>query len=192
MHNKAKHLLKKCWPVLLAGVLLLGACENDLKKVQEISGSQVNMLVDTVHGVDIILSDSAIVKGRMMAPVLLQYQGKSPYNEMPKGVNVIFYDKNLTQIGTLTSEYAIRHENEKTTIFRKNVVAKNAKGETFKSEELIWDESSKLMHSDKLVEITMANGDIMNGTGFKSNDKFTDWTFEHSSGIFSVTDSPGQ
>ena len=38
MPGVAKHLLKICWPALLTGMLLLSACENDLKKVQEIIG----------------------------------------------------------------------------------------------------------------------------------------------------------
>jgi LPS export ABC transporter protein LptC len=188
----AKYPSKIIWPLLLAGILLTSACENDLKKIQEISGSQVNMLIDTVHGVDVIYSDSARVKARMLAPIMLESQGKDPYNEMPKGVNIIFYDKNLVQEGTLKSDYAIRHDNTKTTVFRKNVVATNAKGETFTSEELVWDEANKLMHSDKVVQIRMANGDIINGTGFQSDQGMEHWTLNQSTGTFSVTDSEEQ
>jgi hypothetical protein len=189
----AKYPSKIIWPLLLASLLLLlGACENDLKKIQEISGSHINLLVDTVHGVDVIYSDSAKVKARMLAPIMLQTQGKDPYNEMPHGVNLIFYDKDLVQEGTLKSDYAIRHDNTKTTIFRKNVVATNAKGETFTSDELIWDEAAKQMHSDKVMQIRMADGDIINGTGFQSDQGLEHWTVKNSTGVFNVTDSLGQ
>lgn len=189
MFGRAKHLKYLCWPALLAGMLTVSACENDLKKVQEISSEDVSKEVETFTGVDVIYSDSAKVKGRMFSPLLLQYQGKNPYNEMPKGVKVIFYDKDLNQIGTLTSNYAIQNDRDKKIVFRRNVVAKNQKGETFRSEELIWDQISKQMHSSKTVQITMANGDVMNGTGFNSDQSLNHWTVTNSTGIFNVTDS---
>ena len=59
------------------------------------------------------------------------------------------------------------------TEFYKNVVATNAKGETFKSDELIWDQDKKTLYSDKLVHIIMSNGDITDGVNFTSDDKLT-------------------
>jgi len=192
MHGVAKHLPKLCWPALLTGMLLLSACENDLKKIQEISATDVSTPVEKYTDVDIIYSDSAKVKFRIRAPLLLQYTGAKPYNEMPKGVNVTLFDANLNQIGTLTADYAIQRESEKTIQCERNVVARNEKGETFKSDELIWDQDSKQMHSSKLVQITMANGDIMNGKGFQSDQTLNHWTIDQSTGIFNVTDSPTQ
>jgi len=192
MHGGAKHLPKVCWPALLTGLLLLSACENDLKKVQEISAVDVSTPVERYTDVNIIYSDSAKVKFQVLAPLLLQYTGNKPYNEMPKGVNITLFDKDLNKIGNLTADYAIQREDEKTIQCRKNVVARNDKGETFKSDELIWDQNSKQMHSSKEVQITMANGDIMNGTGFQSDQTLNHWTINQSTGIFSVTDAPAQ
>jgi LPS export ABC transporter protein LptC len=191
MFGVAKHLFKLCWPALLTGMLLLSACENDLKKVQELSANQLNMDVDTVHGVDIIFSDSAKVKFRILSPLLLQYQGKKPYNLMPKTVNAIIFD-DMVQAGTLTADTGMQSDVEKKIEFRKNVVAKNVKGETFKSDELIWDQTTKMVHSNKPVQITLANGDIMNGTGFVSDDKMKHWTLQQSTAILNVSDAPTQ
>ena len=171
-------------------MLLISACENDIKKIREISANQINMDIDTVHGVDMIYSDSAKVKFRILAPLLLQHTGKNPYNIMTKGVNILIYDKDLTQMGTLTADTGIQNDVTKKVEFHKNVVAKNAKGETFKSDELIWDQTTKLMHSDKAVQITMANGDVMNGIGFQSDQSLGHWTITKSTGIFNVTDAP--
>jgi len=191
MYSRAKQVLKICWPVLVSG-MLLSACENDLKKVREISENQSNMDIDTVHGVDIIYSDSAHVKFRILSPLLLQYTGKKPYNKMTKGLKILIYDKDLSQMGTVTADTGIQHPDNNKIEFHKNVVAKNAKGETFKSEELIWDPATKMMYSSKVVQITMANGDIMNGTGFQSDQTLGHWTITKSTGIFNVTDAPTQ
>jgi LPS export ABC transporter protein LptC len=192
MFSRAKHLSKICLPALLTGLLLLSACENDLKKVQEISSEDVSKPITSFNDVDVIFSDSAKVKGRMFSPLLLQSTGKDSYNEMPKGVRLIFYDDDLNQKGTLTSDYAIQHADSSTILFRKNVVATNVKGETFKSEELVLDQKTNMLHSTKQVQITMANGDVMYGTGFQSDMGMSHWTINQSNGIFSVTDAPTQ
>ena len=193
MLGRAKLLSKLFWPAIVTGIVLFSACENDINKIRELSANQVNTDVDTIHGVDIIYSDSAKVRFRVLAPLLLQYQGKKPYKLMPKTVNVIFYNKeDMTQMGTLTADTAIQSGDGNKLEFHKNVVAKNAKGETFKSDELIWDKSSKTMYSNKVVQIKMANGDIMNGTGFKSDQTLAHWTMTQSTGIFNVTDAPTQ
>jgi LPS export ABC transporter protein LptC len=193
MLDRAGHLSKICLPVILTGLLLFTACENDINKIREISASQVSADVDTIHGVDIIYSDSARVKFRVKAPLLLQYQGKVPYNLMPKTVNVVFFNKeDTTQMGTLTADTGIQTADGSKLEFHKNVVAQNAKGETFKSDELIWDKTSKTMYSNKEVQIKLANGDIMNGTGFQSDQSLAHWTMTQSTGLFNVTDAPTQ
>lgn len=191
MHGVAKQLSKICWPALLSALLMFSACENDLKKIQELSANQLNMDVDTIHSVDMIYSDSAMVKFRITAPLLLQYQGKRPYNLMPNTVDVAVFE-NLVQTGSITADTGIQSDIDKKIQFRKNVIAKNDKGETFKSDELIWDQTTKMIHSSKIVQIHLANGDIMNGTGFVSDDKMKHWTVQSSTGIFNVTDAPNQ
>ena len=136
MFGGARYLSKIGWLPILTGMMLSSACENDINKIREISANQVNSNVDTIHGIDIIYSDSAKVRFRILAPLLLQYQGKKPYNLMPKTVNVIFFNKeDMSQMGTLTADTAIQNDADNKYEFHKNVVAKNAKGETFKSDE---------------------------------------------------------
>ncbi len=187
-----KHISKLCLPALLAAMLLLPACENDINKIHQLSAIQ-NMDVDTMHGVDIIFSDSAHVKFKVLSPLLLKYTaGKNPYNLMPKGVHILIYDRDLSQMGDLTADTGIQRESSNKIEFHKNVVAKNAKGDIFRSDELIWDQATKKMHSNKAVEITMANGDITHGIGFTSDQSFEHWTIDKMNGIFNVDEKDTQ
>jgi LPS export ABC transporter protein LptC len=113
-----------------------------------------------------------------------------PYTEFPKGVKIIFFDEKMGEKGTITADYAIKRDKENTIEFRKNVVASNNQGETFKSEELIYDQTAKKLFSNKPVQITMSNGDIMNGTGFNSNESLYPWHIDQSTGRFNVTEKP--
>jgi LPS export ABC transporter protein LptC len=191
MFSVAKHLLKKGWPALLTGMLLLSACENDLKKVQELSANQSNMNVDSIHGVDIIFSDSAKVKFRLTSPLLLQYNGKNPRKLMPKTVDLLIYE-NMVQTGSITADTGIRDDLSENIEFRKNVVAKNDNGDIYKSDELVWDKATKTVHSNKVVHITSANGNVMDATGFKSDDKLHHWTADQTTAIFNVTNASTQ
>jgi len=191
MHLGAK-LLKVLFLPAVFSVLILSSCENDLKKIKEIASRDLSKSIDSTKGVDMIFSDSAVVKAHMFAPLLLQATGKNTYSEMPKGVRIIFYDKNFNQISTITSEYAIQRDQERVIELRKNVVAVNQKGEQFKSDELIWDENSKMMHSNKPVQIITATGDVMNGTTFTSDQSLNHWSMTQSTGTFNVNSSPAQ
>lgn len=142
-------------------------CENDLRDVEQISSKKLAIPVDTSKDVTIIYSDSSVVKAKLITPELLHFKIKNEYYEMKKGVIVIFYDSNLQEKSRLTADYAIRRVNEKITEFRKNVIITGSKGETFKSEELLWDENKKKFISNQPVVINTKSGTI-NGTGFEA------------------------
>jgi LPS export ABC transporter protein LptC len=175
-------------PVIVAGMAFLATgCENDLKDLQKISASEVSKPVERYTNVDIIYSDSAKVKAHMISPLMLDYtKVDKPYTEMPKGVKVVFYDADMKENGTITSDYAIRHVLEKTIELRKNVVGTNAKGETFTTEELIWNESTKQISSDTVVHVKMTDGTMLDGTSFVSDENLTHWKFGQASGIIHV------
>lgn len=193
MDSRAKKLFTTYLPALFVCMLTLSACENSLNDIKKISSKEEDKPISRSTGVDVIYSDSAKVKARLFTPLMIDLDDpKKPYQEMPKGVKIIFYDDDLKEKGTITSEYAIRLEKENQITFRKNVVATNAQGETFKSEELIYDQTTKKIYSNKPVQITMKNGNSMNGTGFKSNESMYPWTIDNSKGIFNVDEKAVQ
>lgn len=167
--------------LMFIGTITFVSCSSgDLKKAKEISLKE-EIQVETTTGAEIIYSDSAKVKAKLKAPVLLHFKAKNPYYEMPKGIDVTFYDEDLKVTSTVTSDYAIRKENEKSVELRKNVVATNAEGRTFKSEELIWDENTKKFHSSKLVTIETDQATI-SGTSFWALEDFSYYEIKQGSG----------
>jgi LPS export ABC transporter protein LptC len=187
MHSQAKKLFHICLPALLICMLFLSACENSLNDIEKIASKEEDKPISTSKGVDVIYSDSAKVKARLLTPLMIEEDDPSKgYQEMPKGVKIIFYDDNLKQKGTITSEYAIRLQKENTITFRRNVVATNAQEETFKSEELVYDQTAKKIYTKKPVTIDMGNGNVMQGIGATSNESLYPWNIDQSTGIFHV------
>jgi LPS export ABC transporter protein LptC len=184
--SKAKQISGLFLPVIIAGVALMTGCENDLKDIQKISATEVNKPVEKYTGVDVVYSDSARVKAHMTAPLMINYKVKNPYTEMPNGVKVIFYDNNLVATSTITANYGVYRQSEKKIELRKNVVGTNVKGDTFTSDELIWDQNTKQVHSSKLVHVKLADGSITDGTSFVSDENFEHWTLTQGTGIIHV------
>jgi LPS export ABC transporter protein LptC len=186
MDNQAKKFLSLCLPAFFC-MLLISSCENSLNDIQKIASKEEDKPISTSKGVEVTYSDSAKVKARLLTPLMIELDDQNkPYQEMPKGVKIIFYDDSLREKGTITSDYAIRLEKENTITFRKNVVATNAQGETFKSEELIYDQTAKKLYTTKPVQINMGNGDVMQGIGATSNESLHPWHIDKSTGVFHV------
>jgi LPS export ABC transporter protein LptC len=183
---RAKQISNLFLPVIIAGIAIITGCENDLKDIQKISAAEVNKPIEKYTDVDVIYSDSARVKAHMTAPVMINYKVKKPYTEMPKGVKVIFYDNELKESSTIIADHGVYREQEKLVELHKNVVGTNAKGDTFSSDELIWDETSKQIHSNKVVHVKMADGSITDGASFISDENFNHWTMTQASGIIHV------
>ncbi len=166
---------------LLIPLFILASCENDLRDVEQISSKKLQVPVDRSTGVTVTYSDSAIVKAKLITPELLSFKTEKPYLEMKKGITVIFYDPNQQETSTVTADYAIRREQEKVVELRKNVVATNKRGETFKSEELIWDETTKRFFSNRLVTIT-SKDNVLFGNSFWANEDFSYYEIVQSTG----------
>jgi LPS export ABC transporter protein LptC len=184
--------LRRCiyGAVFYAGIILQFGCENDLRDVEQISAKKMSVPVDRSIGVEIIYSDSAIVKAKLITPELLNFKTEKPYIEMKKGVTVIFYDRNQQETSRVRSDYAIRRERENIVELKKNVVVTNIKGETFKSDELIWDETKKRFYSNRLVSIT-SRDNVLYGTSFWANEDFSYYEIVQSTGDLRLTGEQG-
>jgi len=187
MDSRARKFFYLGLPALFICMLTLNSCENSLNDIEKIASKEEDKPISKSTGVEVIYSDSAKVKIRLLTPLMIQLDEQNKgYREMPDGVKMTFFEDDLSVKGTLTADYAIEKTKENLIEFRKNVVVTNAQGQTFKSDELIYDETKKTYHTDKPVEINLGNGDVMQGVGANSNASMYPWELERSTGIFHV------
>jgi LPS export ABC transporter protein LptC len=169
--------------LLLAAIISTACKKNDPKEVEALTIKATPTEVAT--GVEAIYSDSAIVKARLTAPVMIRSLTDSPVVEMPKGVEVLFYDKNLKVNSKLRANYGIRYVMRNITITRGNVVVVNVKGDTMNTEELIWHEATERVTSKKFVKVKTKE-EIILAEGFESDVNFTKYTFYKIKGTISI------
>lgn len=169
--------------LVIASCTMLTACENDLRDVEKISSRMAGESVEISKGVEIIYSDSARVKAKIMAPELKHFKTEMPYYEMKKGLTAIFYDTDQKETSHITADYGSWTESDESFELRDNVVVTNQEGKVFKSDELIWDATKRQFYSNKLVSIITPNQTI-HGTKFWANDKFSYYEIQQSTGDF--------
>jgi len=191
MLTRAKWSITYFLPALLITALLFSACENDLNQVKRISTQEANNKIDSSKSVEIIYSDSAHVKSRVITPLLLTFNLTVPYHMMPKGVKIIFFDKNLVATTTVTADSAITRNNDKIIELHRNVVLVTNKGDVFKSEELIWDQFKKQLYSNQHWDLNKADGTMLNGLHFTSDETFSHATGDSGTGVIVTKEKLG-
>ena len=174
----------------LLGIVLLSACETDLKEVDRIAAIQAEEPVDISLGVTVVYSDSALVKAQMTAPEMRHYNVEEPYYEFQKGVTIVFYDENSVETQRITSDYAIQKETEELIEFRDNVIITRADGAVIKTEELIHDQKENTFYNNVPVTAFFKDGDNLRGDYFTSNGDFTDVYIDNMTALHYL--QPGQ
>jgi len=104
-----------------------------MKKVSQIA-SLKEITVETVKDAQTYYSDKGKLKAQLQAPIMLLYNTKEPYKELPKGMLVLFYDENQKEDGRLKAKYGISYDAQQKIIVRNDVEVVNVKGEKLNTE----------------------------------------------------------
>lgn len=151
--------------------LVLHSCSTPEEQSKALVNDKV-LPVETGKDVEILYTDSGLPKAKVKAPLLERYAGgEKNYTEMRKGISIRFLKPNQETESFLTANYAIRYDLDKKIIARNKVVVRNVDGDTLRTEELLWNEATQRVSSDKYVTITTKDELIM-GDGFESDISF--------------------
>jgi LPS export ABC transporter protein LptC len=158
----------------LLALLVFGACDYSRRHDDQVF-TEEDTKVELGRDVEILYSDSAVVRVRIQAPTLLNYsEREDPRQEFPDGVKVDFLDGRLRVTSTLTAKTGVRRADKGAVIVRDSVVLRSIKNEELETEELIWEERTGRVHTDKFVKITKP-GEVMYGYGLEATDDFSYW-----------------
>ena len=184
MMNVAKYLPRF---YLLIPILLLAfsSCENDIAVVNTVTSiSEKNLPVQSDRNVEIMYSDSARVRAKLTSPKLDRYAGIKPYMELPKGMEIVFYDEHHKEQTKLTADYGIGFDSGNGMEHmeaKRNVVVINQKGDTLNTEHLIWNAITRKIFTDEFVKIKTKEETIW-GDGLVANQDFSDYEIKNVKG----------
>jgi LPS export ABC transporter protein LptC len=168
-------------PVLF---FFLASCQNKDQDIQKASRKEL-LPVETARNVEIMYSDSFMLKAILQAPLMERFTGDNPHILMREGVKLRFFNKNKEVISSLTANWAISREQEKIMEAKNDVVVVNEKNETLNTEHLIWDEKSKKIRTDAYARITTAD-EVIFGEGLEANEDFSRYRILKVKGVINV------
>jgi LPS export ABC transporter protein LptC len=128
-------------------------------------------------------TDSGVVRYFLTTPKMLVFdKEKLPYKEFPDGFHIQQFDENKKIISELSANYGKNFQSEQKWLATGNVVMVNNKGDTLRTEELIFLEKENKIYSDKFVSIKKGDQDINGSGGFESDTQMTKWIFKKTAG----------
>ncbi len=168
--------------------VLMCSCESDIEKIN-IFLDEKNIPQITIKNTEIVYSDSAKIKVKIIASQLEKYERpKDPYIEFPKGIHVIFYDDEENVESQIDAQYAIYWEAKGLWKAENNVKAVNKDGEQLYTELLFWDQSAEKIYSNKFVKIINEDGTFYGENGFEANQNLSQWKLIGSKGSVNIKD----
>ena len=171
--------------LLYIGLIVFISCKNDTALVKQVS-TDVELPISSTKNVEMLYTDSARLRAKIKAPRRDTYLGDKERIEFTEGVDVRFYNEDGSESGELKAKYDINNTKNEQMIARKNVQLVNKlEGKKLETEELIWDQKSGRIHSDKFSKIT-SKKEVIYGDGFESNQDFSQYRILKIRGIVNL------
>lgn len=171
----------KAYSLLSLIIIVFSSCVVEEADLSRYSVSQIDN-VEEARDIEVTYTDSSHIVFILKAPLSRRTLDRySVEEEFPEGLDVTFYDRTGAPRSWLKSDYAIRDQISRTITVQKNVVLQNDKGELLEGPELIWDEKTKEIYTDRFVKITQADR-VIYSYGFKSNESFSRYELKAVSG----------
>ena len=169
--------------------MLFCSCENNLEKIKAFNSAE-NLPVVEATNFETLFTDSGKVRFFLKTPKLLRFETESePYIEFPQGIELIKYDAEQNIVSSITADYAKQFVEEKKWEAKNNVIATNIRGDTLKTEHLIWDEKAEKIYTEEYVKIIREN-QIITGIGFQSDQSLENWRIKNPKGTIYVDVEP--
>lgn len=171
--------------LFFGAAILFYACKNDLEKIKPFAAPE-NLPVAEATNIRTLFTDSGEVRFFLKAPRLLRFETEEKsFIEFPEGIELVKYDENQEIISSITAEYARQYEKEKKWEAKNNVIATNARGDTLKTEHLIWEEEEEKIHTEEFVKIIRPD-QIITGIGFTSDQSLQNWRIKDPKGTIYI------
>lgn len=172
--------------LLALPALLLAACREE-KKVDVAAGlNPARMATMSTRNISTLISDSGVIQYKIVAPLWKVYdEVDTPYWEFPEGLYLQKYDPYFHVIATVAADSARYFKNQRLWRLDGHVEMTKVPKELFLSERLFWDQRNDRIYSDTFIHIENATH-VLEGTGFVSNEKLTNYRILNPEGIFPV------
>lgn len=167
--------------------LCIAGCSGGETHTARAVGDSLPMM--TAHGISNLISDSGVVRYKMIAEEWLIYEAKAERSsrwDFLKGFFMQKYAPDWHIEWYIRSDTAYCHHDDLWEL-RGRVLLRNNAGTTFRTEELFWDMAHHEVYSTQFVHIKEPERELQ-GYNFRSNEMMTKYAIYNSSGMLPVSD----
>lgn len=171
---------------LCVAAAVLHSCGSSPTETVAGSFDPENFATMTSTQVSTLISDSGITRYRIDTPLWLMFdQASEPRWTFPEGMHLEKYDDLFRIDATVDCDSATYFKERQLWRLDGYVDITNMANEKFLTQQLFWDQRNQKIYSDSFIHIERADR-IIEGYGFVSNDKMTQYHVVNVSGIFPV------
>ena len=172
-------------PVLGTAILFFACKKNDIDKIKAFSSPE-NLPILEATNFETLSTDSGTIRFLLQAPKLLRFENEGKtFHEFPEGLLLTKYDENHNITSSIKADYAKEFIKEEKWEAKNNVIVTNEKGDSLKTEHLIWDEKHETIFTEEYVKIISADK-IITGTGLTSDQNMQNWKITNPKGVIYV------
>lgn len=186
--NSIKHNVKSIATLVL--VVMLFSCGNDFEEVNDFLADK-NLPIAVTKNISLVYTDSGYVKNKLKSDLLHNFENrkKHPYQEFPKGIQIINFDKKGDST-TIKGDYSITYGNTQISEIRGNVTVYNHSQKiTLKTDQLYWDQKENYFYSSKKSVISSPKDTLIGLEGFDSKADLTNAGMMNNSGTLYIKES---
>ena len=160
------------------------ACQERKEHIAPAVNPRDSVSTMVTYGVNMLVSDSGMMKYRIVAECWEMNQAKSPSRWIfEKGLFLEQFDPKFHVEAYIQCDTAYYFDQDKLWELRGRVRVRNIEGLRFSSEELFWDQTKHELYSYKYSRLVTPERE-MEGTYFRSNERMTKYTITNSKGSF--------
>lgn len=186
MLKKAKNIIINIAAIFIAAMFF--SCINSKKEVQDFLADK-NLPIGSAKNIYHVKKDSGRISSKTKAPVFYDFSNrkKHPYNEFPKGVDILIINKSQKDSTTIIGNYAISYTKTKVSEITGNVVVINHTQNTkLETNQLFWDQKEHYFFTEDGFRFTSPQS-VINGFGFESDETLKKWIAKDITGDVKTT-----
>ncbi|PWG04135.1 LPS export ABC transporter periplasmic protein LptC [Polaribacter aquimarinus] len=153
---------------------MLFSCINNANEVRDFLATK-NLPIGKATNALHVYKDSGRITSKLITPLLYDFSNRKehPYNEFPKGIKLVNYERNQKDSVTIVGDYALSYSKTSVSEIKGNVVVINhSEKSKLETTQLFWDQKTKYFFSEKAFTLTTQKDTIF-GVGFECKEDLT-------------------
>ena len=183
---------RKSLPLLVVGqLLLMASCQEQQEHIAPAILPQDSVPMMTSYGVNALISDSGVIKYRIVTEQWDYNPGLDPSRSIfEKGLFLTQFDEKFHVQSYIQCDTAYNYDKRKIWELRGRVRILTKDGLQYSSEQLFWDEGRHELYSHVFSRLVTPERTLQ-GTYFRSNERMTNYYVSNSKGSFEKSDFDG-